>query len=31
MLIDFDVDKYDGRMPIIVWGTGLIGRILFHG
>lgn len=31
MLIDFDVNKYDGNIPLIIWGTGLIGRILYHG
>lgn len=31
MLIDFDINKYDGNTPIIVWGTGVIGEILAHG
>lgn len=31
MLIDFDVEKYDGNIPIIIWGTGLVGGILYHG
>lgn len=31
MLIDFDVDKYDGNAPIVIWGTELIGGILYHG
>lgn len=31
MLIDFDVEKYDRNTPIIIWGTGLIGDILYHG
>ena len=31
MLIDFDVNKYDGKTPIIIWGTGVIGKILCHG
>lgn len=31
MLIDFNVDKYDRNIPIIIWGTGVIGSILYHG
>lgn len=31
MLIDFDADRYDRNIPIIIWGTGLIGSILYHG
>ena len=31
MLISFDVDKYDGNTPVVIWGTGLIGGILYQG
>lgn len=31
MLIDFNIDRYERNIPIIIWGTGVIGSILYYG